>query len=87
MPKNDYSDPELTFPRLEAEWQQIHANDDGYTVKVWLWERPSGPRKALLSSVEGYNPEAAMQLVTDLATEHGAACTEDDITTRESQGR
>jgi hypothetical protein len=87
MPKNDYTDPELTFPRLESEWQQIHAGDDACTVKIWLWERAGGPRKALLSTLEGYDPQAALQLVTDLATEYGAACSEDDITTKEPRGR
>lgn len=37
MPHNDYSDPELSFPRLEV--RVVKTDDDAFHVQVWKWLR------------------------------------------------
>jgi hypothetical protein len=39
MPHNDYNDPELEYPRLEARIQEIESEPDAYWLQVWLWEK------------------------------------------------
>jgi hypothetical protein len=38
MPKNDYDDPELTFPRLEARIRLL--DSETYWLQVWFHKEP-----------------------------------------------
>jgi hypothetical protein len=37
MPHNDYTDPELSFPRLEV--RVVKTDDDAFHVQVWKWTK------------------------------------------------
>lgn len=45
MPKNDYDDPELTFPRLEARIRLL--DSETYWLQVWFHKEPGAPREVL----------------------------------------
>ena len=77
MPKNDYSDPELTFPRLQVKMYTI----DGTTqlVDIWLWKKPGAERLQLTKAQRGGTIEETHGLIDEFKIKHGAQCDADDI--------
>jgi hypothetical protein len=42
MPKTDYTDLEIRFPRLQA---RVHkTDDDAFWMQIWIWEKPGDGR-------------------------------------------
>ena len=78
MPKNDYNDPELTFPRLEARIQLL--DNETYWLQVWFWEQPGGPRHEVRNGKRAGNANDAHEHLRKLMALTGARIGPDDIT-------
>lgn len=78
MPKTDYSDSEIKFPRLQVRIWTI----DGKTqfIDVWLWKVAGGERLQIFKSHPAGNMQDAHRLIRELMVKHGAECDADDIT-------
>jgi hypothetical protein len=77
MPKNDYDDPELQFPRLEARIQRM--DGDFYWLQIWLWKVPGGPRQRLMNQKWAGNWRDAHEYIKRISDEHEAWVDADDI--------
>jgi hypothetical protein len=77
MPLNDYNDPELTFPRLQARIQLI--DNESYWLHVWLWDKPGGPRKELMNGKRAGNANDAHEYLRKFAAFNSARIGPDDI--------
>ncbi|MCK1384243.1 hypothetical protein [Bradyrhizobium sp. 21] len=77
MPKNDYNDPELTFPRLQVQMYTV----DGTTqlVDIWLWKKPGTERLQIAKGQRGGTVEEAHQLIEEFKIKYAAECDPDDI--------
>jgi len=76
MPKTDYSDAELKFPRL-----QVRISSDGNThlVDTWLWKQAGTERLQIMKSQQAGSLESAHRLIGEFKVKHGAECGPDDI--------
>lgn len=77
MPKTDYSDPELTFPRLQARIFTI----DGETqfLDLWLWKQAGGERLQITKAQAAPSMDDAHQLIQEFMVKYGAVCDADDV--------
>jgi hypothetical protein len=55
MPKNDYDDPELTFPRLEARIRIL--DGETYWLQVWYHKEPGAPREVMINGKRAEMPK------------------------------
>jgi hypothetical protein len=78
MPHNDYNDPELAFPRLEARIQQMENEPDAYWLQVWLWEK-CGVRREVFNRKRAGSWRDAHEIIKALSREHDAEVGADDI--------
>jgi hypothetical protein len=74
----DYTDPEIHFPRLEAQIFTI----DGkvYLLTIWLREKPGKDRRQLMEAKPAGTIDDAHELIQEYAEEYGAVAEPDDIT-------
>jgi hypothetical protein len=82
MPKTDYSDPEVEFPRLEA---RVHKTDpDAFWIQLWIWDRPgdgrSGERREVMNGKRAGSFVDITEMVWGYAREHHVDVCPDDIT-------
>jgi hypothetical protein len=81
MPKTDYTDPETSFPRLEASIWTI----DGSTqlVDLWLWKKTGDERLQVTKSQPTAGIDGAHNLINEFKIKYGAECDPDDITVQD----
>jgi hypothetical protein len=77
MPKTDYADPEIKFPRFHVRIQK--REQDAYWLTVWLYKEPGEKREMILNGKRAGSFADAHELVGKLALEFGAAVGADDI--------
>ncbi len=77
MPKNDYADPELSFPRLQARIQRL--DGESYWLQVWLWPEAGGTRQQLMNRKHGGSWRDAHEHLKALSEIHDAWIDADDI--------
>jgi hypothetical protein len=73
---NDYTDPELSFPRLQAKIFTI--DGDTYLLTIWLWEE-AGVRRAIMGAKPAGTIGDAHIMIQDCAKKYGAHCDPEDI--------
>ncbi len=78
MPHNDYTDPELRFPRLEARIQKVA--DDAFHIQIWRWEAPGERGPPLVNRRRAGSYEDAKEIIREYGAEHGIEVEPDDIT-------
>jgi hypothetical protein len=78
MPQTDYSNPEITFPRLEAKISTI--DGEMHLLSLWLHEKAGGERKQLLNWEASGSIAETHELISKYAKKHGAEIGPDDIT-------
>ena len=78
MPHNDYNDPELDYPRLEARIQKT--DNDAYWIQIWLWKEP-GKREILFNRKRAGSYPDALEIIKAAARETNADFDVDDIVT------
>ncbi|WP_316216273.1 hypothetical protein [Bradyrhizobium sp. SZCCHNR3003] len=78
MPKTDYDDPEVPFPRLQARVQLLEGGT--FWIQIWLWERPGGPREEKMNGKRAGNVNDAHEYLRKYAILTGAEIDPDDIT-------
>jgi len=76
VPKTNYTDPGISFPRLQAKIFTIDGNT--YFVTVWLWEEAGGNRRQVRDGPAG-SLEDAHLVIEQCAEEYGADVSTDDI--------
>ena len=81
MPKTDYSDPEIIFPRLEV---RAHKTDpDAFWMQIWVWDRPgdgrSGERRQIVNNKQAGSLADIRQLAYSCAADQKVDCGPDDI--------
>jgi hypothetical protein len=77
MPKTDYNDPEIPFPRVEARVQKLEP--DAFWLTIWIWKEAGGKRETLLNGKQAGSFADAQQLIQYYAEQHGADVGPDDI--------
>ena len=77
MPKNDYTDPELPFPRLQARIQRM--NGEFYWLQVWLRKEPGEVRQELMNKRHAGSWRDAHEHLKAFSEKHDAWVNEDDI--------
>jgi hypothetical protein len=83
MPMNDYNDPELTFPRLEARIRLL--DGETYWLQVWFWEKPGGPRQVVTNGKRAGNDRDAHEYLRKVRALTSARCDPDDITVEDAR--
>jgi hypothetical protein len=83
MPMNDYDDPELTFPRLEARIRLL--DSETYWLQVWFHKEPGAPREVMTNGKRAGNAWDAHEHLRKLKALTGARCDPDDITVENAQ--
>jgi len=80
MPKTDYSDPEIEFPRLQARVQKT--DEDAFWLQIWLWERPGDERnrREIVNGKRAGSFADISQMIYGCADEYGVIVCADDIT-------
>jgi hypothetical protein len=82
MPKTDYTDQEISFPRLEARVRKTDA--DAFHVRIWIWDRPgdgrSGERREIMNGKRAGSYADITDMIYTRAREHGVPVGPDDIT-------
>ena len=78
MPHTDYTDPGITFPRLEARIQKLE--NDAYYITIWLIEKPGEERRRIVNGKRAGTYLDAHEIIRDCARQYGAEVGEDDIT-------
>ena len=73
----DYTDSELSFPRLEVGLS--HTNGYFGFVTIWLREKPGNDRRLLIDERTHRSVKDAHQLILKHSKIFGAAVDEDDI--------
>ena len=76
MPKSDYSDPELSYPHLQAKTFTL--DDETHFLTLWLWEKPGQSRKVMDAKNVG-NIDDVHQMIEKNAKKYGADIGPDDI--------
>ncbi len=74
----DYTDPEIHFPRLEAQIFTIDCKV--YLLTIWLREKPGKDRRQLMEAKPAGTIDDAHELIQEYAEEYGAVAEPDDIT-------
>jgi hypothetical protein len=69
MPANDYNDPELEFPRLQARIQRLAA--DSFWLQVWAREKAGAERRALVNGKRAGSREDAHEIIREIAQREG----------------
>jgi hypothetical protein len=77
MPKTDYTDPEIGFPRFHVRIQKREA--DAYWLTVWLYKEPGEQSEKILNGKRSGSFADAHQLIGKLALDFGAEANADDI--------
>ncbi len=74
----DYTDPGISFPRLEVRIFTI----DGkvYLITIWLREKPGDDRRQLMNARRAGTIDDAHEIVRQCARRQGAQVGPDDIT-------
>lgn len=77
MPKNDYADPELRYPRLQAHIWTL----DGTTqlLDVWLWKEAGKSRIEITRGQRAGSIDEAHALIMEFEVKYQAVCDADDI--------
>jgi hypothetical protein len=75
MPKTDYTDQEILFPRLEAP---VHKTDkDAFHIHIWIWDRPgdgrSGERREIMNGKRAGSIADITDMIYSWAREHSVA--------------
>ena len=78
MPHNDYSDPELRFPRLEV--RVVKTDGDAFHVQVWKWIKPGmrEPRPVINRKQAGSYADVT-EVIRQLSEEHKIEIDPDDV--------
>lgn len=81
MPKTDYSDPEIPFPRVEG---RAHRTDpDAFWLQIWIWDRAGdgrgGERRQIVNGKRAGSLADIQQAIYDCASEHAVDAGPDDI--------
>jgi len=81
MPKTDYTDQEISFPRLEA---RVYKTDkDAFHMRIWIWDRPgdgrSGERREIMNGKRAGSFADITDMIYACAREHSVAVGPDDI--------
>ena len=69
MPANDYNDPELTFPRLQARIQMLTA--DSFWIQIWVREQAGGERREIVNGKRAGSREDAHEIIREYADREG----------------
>ena len=69
MPANDYNDPELKFPRLQARIQKLAA--DSFWIQIWIREKPGEARRELVNGKRAGSREDAHEIIREVAHREG----------------
>jgi hypothetical protein len=82
MPKTDYADPEIEFPRLEA---RIHkTDDDAFWITIWQWDGPGdgggSERRQIINRKQAGSYADMPEVVYGIAHELNVFIGPDDIT-------
>jgi hypothetical protein len=77
VPMTDYTDPETSFPRLEARVQKRES--DTFWITVWLWKQAGGERQKILNGKQAGSFADAKEIIRQCAEELGADVGPDDI--------
>jgi hypothetical protein len=83
MPKTDYDDPEIPFPRLQARIQLL--DEQTYWLQVWLWEKVGGPPKQLINRKRAGTANDAHEYLKAFSEENDAWIDADDITVEKAE--
>lgn len=82
MPKTDYADPEVEFPRLEVRAQRT--DPDAFWIQVWVWDKPGdgrgGERRQIMNGKQVGSVKDIRTLAYGCAAEQGVECGPNDIT-------
>jgi hypothetical protein len=78
MPRTDYSDPEISFPRLDI--RAIKTDDDAFHVQAWKWTKP-GQRepKPLFNGKRAGSYADVTEFLTQIGKEQGIDISPDDV--------
>ena len=71
MPANDYSDPELSFPRLQARIQVL--SPDTFWIQMWVREKAGEARRELINRKRAGSREDAHEIIREIARQEGLA--------------
>jgi hypothetical protein len=82
MPKTDYTDPEIRFPRLQA---RVHkTDDDAFWMQIWIWDKPGdgrgGERREIVNGKRAGSYADITEMIYACARKHGVDVGPDDIT-------
>ncbi|UUO27438.1 MULTISPECIES: hypothetical protein [Bradyrhizobium] len=77
MPKTDYDDPEIPFPRLQVRIQRMDGNS--HWLHVWIWDQVGGPRRVLFNGKRDGSWRDAHEKIEELAAANNADVGADDI--------
>ena len=77
MPKTDYSDPEIPFPRLEAKIFTI--NGETFLLSLWLYEKAGAKRRQILDGYRAGTINEAHSTIDEYSKRYGAQIGSDDI--------
>ena len=77
MPKTDYTDPEIPFPRFRVRIQKREA--DAYWITIWLYREPGEKSEKIKNEKRAGSFADAHEFVGSLALEFESAVTADDI--------
>jgi len=69
MPLNDYNDPELEFPRLQARIQKLTA--DSFWLQIWVREKPGEDRRQIMNGKRTGSREDAHEIIREYAEREG----------------
>jgi hypothetical protein len=78
MPKTDYTDRDIKFPRLQVRLSTI--DGETYLATIWLWAKAGGERHRLMNLQRAGNIDDAHQLIREYAAKYRAEVGPDDIT-------
>ena len=77
MPKTDYTDPEIPFPRFHVRIQKREA--DAYWITVWLYTEPGEKSEKIRNEKRAGSFADAHEYIAELAQKHGADVGPDDM--------
>jgi len=77
MPKTDYTDPEIPFPRFHVRIQKREA--DAYWITVWLYTEPGENSEKIKNEKRAGSFADAHEFIAELAQKHGADVGPDDM--------
>ena len=81
MPKTDYSDPEIQFPRLQAVVSKT--DPDAFWIRLWLWSAPDdgsgNSRQQIMNGKRAGSFADIREMIYAKAEELGVYISPDDI--------